>query len=150
MTDTMTNDNTPRPPMVTTDEHFGGCPTCGKNDGYRNAGKGHWFFCLEHRVLWFAGANLFSSWHGETEAEQEKKFEILEGFERVKPIYPDARDMHIADVVWHRTQAKQHMDMAEEIEREHGLDPLDVAKQVEAAIVAKTNAPASVDDDLPF
>jgi hypothetical protein len=95
MFDTMPNDNTPREPMITTDEYFGGCPTCGKNDGYRNVGRSHWFFCLEHRVVWCAGSNLFSSWHGETEAEQREKHKLIEDFEQVEPIYPSRNTLNI-------------------------------------------------------
>ena len=47
---------------ITTDEYFGGCPECGKNDGYLNVGKDHVFICDEHKTAWCAGANLFSSW----------------------------------------------------------------------------------------
>jgi hypothetical protein len=64
---------------ITTAEVFGGCPHCGANDGYFNAGKSHWFFCREHRVKWFYGANIFSSCHEETEAEQREKYDA-EGF----------------------------------------------------------------------
>jgi hypothetical protein len=54
------------------DDYFGVCPHCGKNDGFINVGRSHWFFCKEHRVKWCAGANLFSSWRHETEAEQRR------------------------------------------------------------------------------
>jgi hypothetical protein len=50
--------------------YFGLCPTCHKTDGYLNVGRSHWFVCDEHRTKWCAGANLFSSWREETEAEQ--------------------------------------------------------------------------------
>jgi hypothetical protein len=29
-------------------DYFGGCPQCGRNDGYVNAGKTHVFICREH------------------------------------------------------------------------------------------------------
>jgi len=47
---------------VETDEYFGGCAHCGKTDGYVNYGRDHWFVCDAHRVRWYAGSNLFSSW----------------------------------------------------------------------------------------
>jgi hypothetical protein len=25
--------------------YFGGCPLCGRTDGYRNIGRAHWFSC---------------------------------------------------------------------------------------------------------
>lgn len=69
-------------------DYFGGCPECGDNDGYANAGKAHIFYCKEHKTQWVAGANLFSSCRGETEEEQRKKYnEIgLDTFREVKPL----------------------------------------------------------------
>jgi hypothetical protein len=58
-----------------TNDYFGVCPHCGKNDGYLNVGKGHWFFCKEHRLKWLIGANLFSSWRDQTEAEQRRLYD---------------------------------------------------------------------------
>ena len=53
------------------DLYWGACPTCGENDGYCiNIGKGHWYYCSEHRVRWFVGANLFSGWRDQTEEQQ--------------------------------------------------------------------------------
>ncbi len=50
---------------VTADNHFGGCPHCGRNDGYLNDGRDHWFFCDSHKTKWLVGSNLFSSWREE-------------------------------------------------------------------------------------
>jgi hypothetical protein len=39
---------------------------------------GHWFYCAKHRVCWFIGVNLFSSWREEDEvawAQNEEKLE---------------------------------------------------------------------------
>jgi hypothetical protein len=76
---------------------FGGCPTCGKNDWYVNAGTTHVFFCAEHRVSWIFGANLFSSCHEETEQEQREKYKRIEGFERVEPLWADDTGMTDAE-----------------------------------------------------
>jgi hypothetical protein len=70
-------------------DYFGGCPTCGKNDGYLNAGRTHVFYCEAHRVSWIYGANIFSDWCDETEAEQIEKYKLIEDFERVEPLWPD-------------------------------------------------------------
>jgi hypothetical protein len=78
------------PKRVTTDEYFGGCPTCGKSDGYLNAGRSHWFACAAHKVRWCVGANLFGDWRDETEEEQRRKFRPIEDFAEVEPIYPKA------------------------------------------------------------
>jgi hypothetical protein len=40
-------------------DYFGGCPTCGRNDVYLNSD-----------LPWIFGANPFSSWRDETEAEE--------------------------------------------------------------------------------
>jgi hypothetical protein len=79
--------------QVTTDEYFGGCPQCGKNDGYTNVGRSHWFLCKEHKTMWCAGSNLFSSWRYETEEEQERAYnEIGVGeFTEVTPLFPMKR-----------------------------------------------------------
>ena len=58
-------------------DHFGVCPTCKSNDGYINIGKGHWFYCREHRVRWFVGSNLISTWRDETEDEQRAQYDRL-------------------------------------------------------------------------
>lgn len=60
--------------------YFGTCPECGDNDGYRNAGKSHWFLCHEHRVRWCVGSNLFSSWRHETEEQQRHAYEVDPGW----------------------------------------------------------------------
>jgi hypothetical protein len=68
------------------------CPECGRHDGYRNIGKGHWFFCREHKIRWFVGSNLLSSWRNETEEEQREKAAFFyegEGYREVEPILPD-------------------------------------------------------------
>jgi hypothetical protein len=54
---------------VTTDEYFGGCPTCGKTDGYVNFGADHWFVCDVHRTRWYIGSNLFSGWRDNPDTE---------------------------------------------------------------------------------
>jgi len=63
--------------MSTFDDHFGVCPDCGKHDGYINIGKGHWFYCREHRVKWCAGSGLFSAWREQTEDEQRAEYDDL-------------------------------------------------------------------------
>ena len=62
---------------LTSETYWGVCPTCKCNDGYVNIGKGHWFYCKEHKVRWFIGRNLFSDWRCETEEEQRKIYDGL-------------------------------------------------------------------------
>ncbi len=74
---------------ITTDEYFGGCPECGKNNGYLNCERTHVFFCETHKTAWAAGSNLFSSWHDETEADWQRNEERLATYREVEPIYPE-------------------------------------------------------------
>jgi len=69
--------------------NFGDCPECGRNDGYINIGRGHWFVCHKHQTMWFIGSNLFSDWKEETEEEQRNNFDLLglASFKRVEPWY---------------------------------------------------------------
>ena len=73
------------PNQLATDRQFGVCPECGKTDGYLNTGRTHVFMCKTHRTSWVAGANLFSDWRHETEAEQLAKWDEIgmEDFERM-------------------------------------------------------------------
>ena len=75
---------------VATEEHFGGCPECGKNDGYLNCHRTHVFFCDEHKTAWVAGSNIFSSWRAETEEDWKRNEEKLKAYRRVKPVHPKA------------------------------------------------------------
>jgi hypothetical protein len=68
--------------------YFGGCPHCGGNDGYRNAGRSHRFFCDAHKTSWCVGSNLFSDWRFETEEQQRAKWHI-EGYADVEPLPED-------------------------------------------------------------
>jgi hypothetical protein len=69
--------------------YFGGCPTCGANDGYLNCGRAHVFYGAEHKVAWDYGSNIFSSWRFESEAEQRAKYELIEDFELIeRPLHP--------------------------------------------------------------
>ena len=62
---------------------FGACPRCGRNDGYLNVGRSHWFVCHEHKLKWWVGANLFSSWKQETPRRWHRNWERLHGYEEV-------------------------------------------------------------------
>ena len=62
------------------EDHFGGCPECGQNDGYQNIYRHHFFFCEEHCVAWLAGHDLFSSWREEDEADWREAWEELKGY----------------------------------------------------------------------
>jgi hypothetical protein len=68
-------------------DDFGGCPTCGKNDGYLNVGRTQIFVCHPHRAWWIVGCNLFSSWQGETQADFDRNRKLLETYKEVEAIW---------------------------------------------------------------
>ena len=74
---------------ITTDEYFGGCPKCGKCDGFLNVDRNHWAVCDTHKTTWCIGSNLFSSWHDETEADWQRNEKLLASYSIVKPVYPE-------------------------------------------------------------
>lgn len=43
------------------------------------------------RVSRIFGANIFSSWREQTEAEQLEEYKRIEGFDRVEPRWPDEK-----------------------------------------------------------
>ena len=67
--------------------HFGSCPHCMTDPTYMNHGKDHFMTCSEHKVYWYVGSNLFSSWRDETPADWEKNAALLDTFTEVKPRY---------------------------------------------------------------
>jgi hypothetical protein len=71
-------------PLNDFDAHFGVCPECGKNDGYLNIGKHHFFVCHQHKSAWSVGWNLFSSWREETEEDWKKNEELLNEYRLVE------------------------------------------------------------------
>ena len=70
--------------------YFGGCPKCGRNDGYLNVGKSHWFVCDEHKTTWFVGSNLFSSWREQSQEVWEENARQLSEYKDVEPLRPTA------------------------------------------------------------
>ena len=106
----------------TTDDYFGLCPCCYRNNGYFNAGRSHWFYCDEHRTKWLAGSNIFSSWSHETEEEQRAHYDAkgFGAYERVEPYFHPLSEEEI----------ERHKAEQEELERR--------------------GATGEVDNDLPF
>ena len=85
--------------------HFGVCPECGNTGEYRNIYKQHFFFCDEHQITWTPGANLFSSWHHETEEDWRKAwgklryYRPVDGFGRYAPGAPLGEQTSFEDLV---------------------------------------------------
>lgn len=67
--------------------HFGGCPVCGKTDGYFNDGPDHWFVCIAHSAKWCVGSNLFSCWRGEGGDIWKENRERFALYRIVTPLY---------------------------------------------------------------
>lgn len=85
----MKGDNRQREEPIPGDpRYFGGCPECGKNNGYLNIWKEHWFYCRRHSTKWCHGVNLFGSHLTETADDWMENLEFLSGFKEVKAVYP--------------------------------------------------------------
>lgn len=67
------------------DEHFGGCPECGGNDGFINVNRVHYFVCHLHNTQWEVGQNLFSGWREETPEVWERNRQIVDSYTEVEP-----------------------------------------------------------------
>ncbi len=63
------------------DEYWGVCPRCKRNDGYLNIRRVHWFVCHRHRVRWWGGENLFSTWRWETDADWKRNARRIRDYE---------------------------------------------------------------------
>jgi hypothetical protein len=72
------------------DGYFGLCPHCRNTDGYINISKNRWFICAEHKMMWFVGINLFSSWKDQTGDEQRRIYSEfgIGDFVEVEPYIP--------------------------------------------------------------
>jgi hypothetical protein len=68
-------------------DHFGTCPHCHDFGGFINIGRGHWFFCDEHRVKWCVGSDLFDCWRDQTEKEQRAIYDA-KGFGSYQDVVP--------------------------------------------------------------
>jgi hypothetical protein len=77
----------PRP--ATPGDYFGGCPTCGMTNGFKNDGADHWFVCNRHKAKWYVGSNLFSSWREQTAQGRFKNRDLLGSYRRVKPSHKE-------------------------------------------------------------
>jgi hypothetical protein len=74
------------------EEYFGVCPQCAKNDGYLNVRRAHWMVCHTHRVRWWVGENLFSTWKMESEGDWAENHAILARYAEVEPLMPPTEE----------------------------------------------------------
>jgi hypothetical protein len=115
-------------------DYFGGCPECGRQDGYLNVGRSHFIICDEHKVGQCIGENLFSSWKDETEGDWDRNRKLLEGYTPVE---------FLPEGTWSRDLAKRQIEMAE-FDRKRRED----AVNQHAAQVLRTRV--NDEDELPF
>ena len=73
---------------ITTGE-FGGCPECGRADGFLNDGPDHWFICDTHLTKWLIGSNLFSAWRDLSDEEAAEQRDRLREYRQVDPFDPE-------------------------------------------------------------
>lgn len=66
---------------------LGDCPVCGRNNGYLNVFKTHWYICRKHRLKWYAGYDLFPTWRQETRKDWERNLNILSQYTEVMARY---------------------------------------------------------------
>lgn len=64
----------------------GDCPYCGTSL-YMNIGRDQYGYCPEHKVSWWIGSNVFSSWLYEGEETWERNARKLANYRRVEPWY---------------------------------------------------------------
>lgn len=83
---------------VTTDEHFGGCPECGKCTLILNIRSSHVALCELHKNAWWIGSNLFSGWRDETEETWAQNEVKLANYREVRPVYPPPSSPPIVEV----------------------------------------------------
>lgn len=69
------------------DDYFGLCPHCHREPEYVNVCKENYAICSDHKVFWWIGHGIFSSWQEETEEDWQRNTELLKGCERVEPFY---------------------------------------------------------------
>lgn len=51
--------------MPYTEYHFGNCPICHQTDGYLNIRSTNIFVCDTHKLWWYGGIDILSSWRYE-------------------------------------------------------------------------------------
>jgi hypothetical protein len=134
---------------ITCADYFGGCPECGKTNGYVNVSRCHWFVCNQHKKRWCIGANLFSSWRYQTEAEQQELFAPVADYDVIEDPIPEGtwpRDPAArAEAVKRHREALVATREKEEAKRQAEDERIkDLAEYIAQAIAASSFA---LDDD---
>ncbi len=66
---------------------FGCCPYCGKDDGFINLRRDHWFVCETHKTRWCSGSNTFKCWREEDDWDWAENFDRLLTYTKVEPVW---------------------------------------------------------------
>jgi hypothetical protein len=93
---------------ITVRSYFGGCPSCGRNDGLYNLCNEHWLVCHTHKVRWTIGSNIFSGWRDEAAQEQRERWTVVAD-------YKDIKDASLPEGVWSRDRAAREKEMEEKM-----------------------------------
>ena len=101
------------------DSYFGLCPHCHDNDGFINLGRGHWFLCHEHKVMWFIGSNLFGNWRDETEDEQRAIYDAhgVGTYTEINPYRPPPTE----EELWQQAEYEERLRQKKEIDCGYGI-----------------------------
>jgi hypothetical protein len=71
---------------ITVTNYFGGCPTCGGNDGCVDADGRLVSYCKEHKVSWEIGGDEFVSRLSKTDPEKRERYQFIEDYKNVQPV----------------------------------------------------------------
>jgi hypothetical protein len=101
---------------ISLNDHFGACPDCHGTDGIINVGKGHWFFCDEHKVRWYVGSNLFDFWREQTEEEQRAIYDSKDfgSFKDVEPYHSPTEPVRRSANAEAANRLRTHRDLYKE------------------------------------
>lgn len=72
------------------DEFTGGCPECGKTNGFLDVHGALYFYCHTHKVRWFRGENVFGCWSFNSPCEWGAKWKLMKEYVEVEPCFPRA------------------------------------------------------------
>ncbi len=90
-------------------DYFGNRPRCRLPGEHVNVHRSHWVLCIGCKTRWAIGANLFSSWHDETEELWRANAERLSQCTEVEPLHPlKVRVGYVVRRARHWVRAKLH------------------------------------------
>lgn len=104
---------------ITVTNYFGGCPTCGANDGCVNAEGWLICYCKSHKVSWKIYEEQFIGRPPETDADQRERNKFIEDYEDVQPVpegtWPEDPEVRLRESMnasqkrWDEEQRKERL-----------------------------------------